>query len=107
MRHPEKPAVGCSEAPLLRYHTTTHNEGSRTLYDGVPFAGPPCIRRTLRKSKRSIQCERSPAAMRVYLVQHGESKSEEEDPQRSISRSEQSLATIKRQSRSTWRWKFR
>jgi phosphohistidine phosphatase len=38
----------------------------------------------LSKSKGRIQCERSPAVMRVYLVQHGESKSEEEDPQRRL-----------------------
>jgi phosphohistidine phosphatase len=29
-------------------------------------------------------CRRSPAVMRVYLVQHGESKSEEEDAQRRL-----------------------
>jgi phosphohistidine phosphatase len=32
----------------------------------------------------NIQRERRPAVMRVYLVQHGESKSEGEDPQRRL-----------------------
>src|SRR5262249_2346263 len=45
---------------------------------------PPCMRRALSKSKSSIRYERSSGVMRVYLVQHGESKSEEEDPQRRL-----------------------
>jgi phosphohistidine phosphatase len=32
----------------------------------------------------ALKSERSPAIMRVYLVQHGKSKSEEEDPQRRL-----------------------
>src|ERR1700737_5198274 len=48
------------------------------------FLRAPLLRRKIKKRKKSIQCERSPAVMRVYLVQHGESKSEEEDPQRTL-----------------------
>jgi len=49
-----------------------------------PCPLPFCIRRSLSKSRKGTQRERKPAVMKVYLVQHGEAKSEEEDPQRRL-----------------------
>jgi hypothetical protein len=46
----------------------------------LPFASGA----RLSKSKKGTQRERKSAVMKVYLVQHGEAKSEEEDPQRRL-----------------------